>query len=107
MFGYGIKYLKDHLFGRVKRTLPETRDDDIRYVLTVPAIWNEGAKLFMKEAAKIVRLNQLKTIICTVYYIKIAFPFADNIHFTYNMLNEGRRLTLRASLILLEGICLF
>ena len=54
VFGYGIKYLKDHLFGRVKRTLPETRDDDIRYVLTVPAIWNEGAKLFMKEAAKVV-----------------------------------------------------
>ena len=54
VFGYGIKYLKDHLFGRVKRTLPETRDDDIRYVLTVPAIWNEGAKLFMREAAKVV-----------------------------------------------------
>ena len=70
MFGYGIKYLKDHLFGRVKRTLPETRDDDIRYVLTVPAIWNEGAKLFMKEAAKIVRPNK-------IIYMYVCFRFPD------------------------------
>ena len=54
VFGHGIKYLKDHLFTKVKRTLPETRDEDIRYVVTVPAIWNEGAKLFMREAAKVV-----------------------------------------------------
>ena len=54
VFGAGIKYLKDHLITKVKRTLPETREEDIRFVLTVPAIWNEGAKLFMREAAKVV-----------------------------------------------------
>ena len=55
MFGYGIKFLKDHLFEKVKRCMMGVRDGDIRYVLTVPAIWNEGAKLFMKEAAELVR----------------------------------------------------
>ena len=54
VFGAGIKYLKEHLITKVKRTLPETREEDIRFVLTVPAIWNEGAKLFMREAAKVV-----------------------------------------------------
>ena len=72
VFGYGIKFLKDHLFGRVKRTLPETRDEDIRYVLTVPAIWNEGAKLFMREAAKVVSyhveilLHEMAFVKCNV-----------------------------------------
>jgi hypothetical protein len=29
---------------------------DIRWVLTVPAIWNDGAKQFMREAAEKVSL---------------------------------------------------
>ena len=58
VFGAGIKYLKEHLFKKVRRQLPETKEEDIRFVLTVPAIWNEGAKLFMREAAKEVCTNQ-------------------------------------------------
>ena len=52
MFAYGIKFLKDHLFERVKRSGIEIKDGDIRYVLTV---WNDGAKPIMKEAAELVR----------------------------------------------------
>ena len=55
VFGACIKFLADHLFDRVKQSIPETKREDIKYVLTVPAIWNEGAKLFMKEASKKVK----------------------------------------------------
>jgi len=46
-----IKYLKDHLMDKCRLQLPGTCDTDIRWVLTVPAIWNEPAKQFMREAA--------------------------------------------------------
>ena len=58
VFGAGIKYLKEHSFSKIKSHMPETLEEDIRFVLTVPAIWNEGAKLFMREAAKEVCTNQ-------------------------------------------------
>ena len=32
-------------------------EDDIHWVLTVPAIWNEPAKQFMREAAVDVRID--------------------------------------------------
>ena len=57
VFGAGIKYLKEHVFLIIKRDWPQTQEEDIRFVLTVPAIWNEGAKLFMTEAAKEVCTN--------------------------------------------------
>ena len=58
VFGACIRFLSDHLYDRVKQSIPESKKEDIRYVLTVPAIWNEGAKLFMKEAAKKVIIEE-------------------------------------------------
>ena len=59
VFGACINFLSNHLFDRVKQSIPESKKEDIQYVLTVPAIWNEGAKLFMKEAAKKVNCHKL------------------------------------------------
>ncbi|XP_060607561.1 heat shock 70 kDa protein 12A-like [Ruditapes philippinarum] len=54
VFSLSIKYLKDDLI-----KLSESRiaggglqDKDIHWVLTVPAIWNDAAKQFMREAAQ-------------------------------------------------------
>lgn len=63
VFGGCIRFLSDHLFDRVKQSIPESKKEDIRYVLTVPAIWNEGAKLFMKEAAKKANIRQDRLLI--------------------------------------------
>ncbi|XP_053391614.1 heat shock 70 kDa protein 12B-like [Mercenaria mercenaria] len=52
VFSAAIKYLKDHLLKRLKDRVGELRATDIHWVLTVPAIWHDGAKQFMKEAAK-------------------------------------------------------
>lgn len=54
IFTLSIRYLKDHLLEVLGRTL-EINADDIDFVLTVPAIWSETTKVFMREAAIQVR----------------------------------------------------
>lgn len=54
IFTFSIRYLKDHLLENIKERLNEKMDffvDNIKFVLTVPAIWNGTAKMFMREAA--------------------------------------------------------
>ncbi|XP_060083361.1 heat shock 70 kDa protein 12A-like [Ylistrum balloti] len=53
IFAHGIKYLKDHLMDHAKtKGIYESIADKTHWVLTVPAIWNDSAKQFMREAAQ-------------------------------------------------------
>lgn len=56
VFSASIKYLKDHLMKRLKERVDAIKERDLYWVLTVPAIWNDGAKQFMIEAAAYVSL---------------------------------------------------
>ena len=48
-----IRYLKDHLMNMLnKQTGGSFDESDIQYVITVPAIWKDNAKQFMREAAQ-------------------------------------------------------
>ncbi|XP_061183692.1 heat shock 70 kDa protein 12A-like isoform X2 [Saccostrea echinata] len=51
VFTMAIKYLKEHLMKTLTTRVDTFTEDLIRWVLTVPAIWDEGAKQFMMEAA--------------------------------------------------------
>ncbi|XP_062596442.1 heat shock 70 kDa protein 12B-like [Saccostrea cucullata] len=51
IFTMAVKYLKDHLMKTLTSRVDNFTEDLIRWVLTVPAIWDEGAKQFMMEAA--------------------------------------------------------
>uniref|UniRef100_A0AAU0MT83 Heat shock protein family A member 12 variant X6 n=1 Tax=Urechis unicinctus TaxID=6432 RepID=A0AAU0MT83_UREUN len=52
LFSYGLKYLAEHLIGTVgKETGESVTKDQIRWVITVPAIWSDAAKQFMRQAA--------------------------------------------------------
>ena len=51
VFAAAIKYLKDYLMMQLQKRIDDITELDINWVLTVPAIWNDGAKQFMKEAA--------------------------------------------------------
>lgn len=52
VFAYAIKYFKDHFLKELEKTgLGALTRDDIKWVLTVPAIWDENAKLFLRNAA--------------------------------------------------------
>ncbi|KAK3588036.1 hypothetical protein CHS0354_012082 [Potamilus streckersoni] len=50
VFSEAIKYIKTHLLKSLREKVPDTRDTDIHWVITVPAIWDDGAKQFMREA---------------------------------------------------------
>ncbi|XP_078323145.1 heat shock 70 kDa protein 12A-like [Crassostrea virginica] len=53
VFKYSIEYLKDHLLAEIAKTTIGIQIDinDIKFILTVPAIWDDTAKMFMREAA--------------------------------------------------------
>ena len=57
MFGEVIKYLKGHLMETLEKRGTQIDNKDIHWVLTVPAIWTDSAKQFMREAAYKVRFN--------------------------------------------------
>ena len=54
-----IRYLKDDLIHSCQRCVENFEDTDIHWVLTVPAIWTESAKHFMREAAEAVSITLL------------------------------------------------
>ena len=61
VFGYSIQYLKNHLLSVVSQSSPDLQEGDIRWVITVPAIWADSAKKFMRQAAQ-------QVIIVTFYF---------------------------------------
>ena len=52
VFAHSIRYLKDHLLGVVTRGSPGLDEGDVRWVITVPGLWAESAKKFMRHAAQ-------------------------------------------------------
>ena len=57
VFSLAILAVKTKLIENIKSTSKynEFTEDRIRWVLTVPAIWEDDAKLFMRECAQEVR----------------------------------------------------
>lgn len=51
VFTHSIRYLKDQLLQDLCLYELSSRVDDITFVLTVPAMWDDTAKMFMREAA--------------------------------------------------------
>ncbi|XP_045203777.2 heat shock 70 kDa protein 12A-like [Mercenaria mercenaria] len=51
VFSEGIRYLKDHLIRTCEEKDVELRFEEVHWVITVPAIWDDSAKQFMREAA--------------------------------------------------------
>ncbi|WAQ98266.1 HS12A-like protein [Mya arenaria] len=54
VFSICIKYLMEHFMKTVKNRVTDVSDKDVDWVLTVPAIWNDSSKQFMREAAEMV-----------------------------------------------------
>jgi hypothetical protein len=54
VFGTSIRALMNHLFLKFTEGGIEIEPEDIRWVLTVPAIWSDAAKQFMRKSANLV-----------------------------------------------------
>ncbi|XP_045182072.2 heat shock 70 kDa protein 12A-like [Mercenaria mercenaria] len=52
IFSMSIRYLKDHFLEQLNKQTTGVEETDIQYVITVPAIWDDIAKQFMREAAE-------------------------------------------------------
>lgn len=51
VFEYSIRYLLKCLHHQINRNYVGINSEDIAFVVTVPAIWGDKAKMFMREAA--------------------------------------------------------
>jgi hypothetical protein len=52
VFSQSLHFMKEHLLRHLAGAMGYTPDvQTIRWVITVPAIWDENAKQFMREAA--------------------------------------------------------
>ena len=54
VFGTSIRALVDHLFLMFTERGLEIKPEEIRWVLTVPTIWSDAAKQFMRRSANLV-----------------------------------------------------
>ncbi|XP_052235173.1 heat shock 70 kDa protein 12A-like [Dreissena polymorpha] len=57
IFVMAIQALKKYLMDDIQDRTTNSREHDIRYVITLPAIWDVGANQFMREAAIQVELS--------------------------------------------------
>jgi hypothetical protein len=66
VFAMSIKFLKDDLLGILPdKHIGNVSLGDIHWVLTVPAIWTDGSKQFMREAA-------IMVVMCSWFLISLS-----------------------------------
>lgn len=68
VFTLSIKALKDHLLDMLDTRGTTLRAEEVLWVLTVPAIWTDSAKFFMRKAA-------LKVIFWNIFIINFSHLF--------------------------------
>ena len=62
IFSMAINYMRKHLMDALKKEVSDMiKQSDVMFVLTVPAIWNDASKQFMREVAIAVSYSDLAT----------------------------------------------
>lgn len=51
VFTESLRYLKQSLLDDARNQQTDIKPQDIKWVITVPAIWSDPAKAFMRKAA--------------------------------------------------------
>jgi hypothetical protein len=70
VFGTSIRALMNHLFLKFTERGMEIEPKDIRWVLTVPAIWSDAAKQFMRKSANLVNTILTRTGMYIIHFIR-------------------------------------
>lgn len=92
VFSLSIKALKDHLETTLQNQGIDVKTDEIKWVLTVPAIWSDSAKQFMREAAIAVRSSlsltpHIKICIYKTVYVR-PIVLGNFIEHACNLINK-------------------
>ena len=82
-FSLSIEYLKEHCLKTIndKGFLP--KPENIKFVLTVPAIWNDISKQFMRNAAIKVWLKSMPKNISNVVIDKFCNSLKQNVSYVF------------------------
>ncbi|XP_052674336.1 heat shock 70 kDa protein 12A-like [Crassostrea angulata] len=96
VFSSAIGYLKDHMLTTCKKQLTDIEQSDIMWVLTVPAIWTDSSKQFMREAAEKVGICADKLMIAlepeaASLYCMHQPVQKDNENFTFGVFKSGAK----------------
>ena len=77
VFARSIEYLTNDAIKNIQKSVTGINKSDINWVLTVPAIWSDAAKQFMREAAKEAHIDMDKLAI--VYEPEAASVYCQHI----------------------------
>ena len=65
VFSHSLGFMRRHLLHHLTEVMGKQPEaETIRWIITVPAIWDENAKQFMRKAAYKVRLTLQYSIVC-------------------------------------------
>ena len=64
VFSASIRYMKEVVLRKMQNAIMNLKESDFHWVLTVPAIWEDGAKQFMRIAA-----NEVCRTKCSMYFL--------------------------------------
>ena len=74
VFSAALKYLMEQLLNALKQNINYKKEKKIKWVITVPGVWCDAAKQFMRDAAE-----------------KVMYPeFADRSPYLYLLIRANR-----------------
>lgn len=110
VFTESLKYLIDSLLNDARKQQSEIHLQDIKWILTVPAIWSDPAKAFMRKAAvgvhvicwinyTIIFNNKMLSLVIHAWAIKVVI--LQKIHIcgsNFNIRIQGDKFLIKSSL---------
>lgn len=87
VFSESLRFLKDHALKTVQNYSEITTVSDVTWILTVPAIWSNAAKAFMRRAAMQARRLPLFYYLeyCWVHIIAMLFQSNHKLFFNFRL----------------------
>ena len=77
VFSHALRFFKDHCLQELSdQSSTRIVNDDIRWVITVPAIWRQPAKQFMRQAAYDVCLCE--DLLCVMVFVLQLHALSDH-----------------------------
>jgi len=68
IFSMAIQYMREHLMETLNKQVTHVEESDVMFVITVPAIWSDASKQFMREAAITVRWLEMSINLSSVRF---------------------------------------